>query len=163
MADHDVSLEPFASQHIDLLGSWLGRSHVARWFGDAGAHVEWARHPPPGAAHALIAVDALAVGYLRWHRVSRETLDSVGLFEIPENSVDADLLIGESDWIGKGVGPRALTLLLATIRAGAAVPLVGVSTSIDNASARRAFEKAGFRVVRQYTPPSFGACWLLVA
>jgi len=163
MSQPDVSLEPFASQHLDLLAVWLARSHVARWFGDARAHLEWARNPPPGGAHALIAVDALPVGYIRWQRVSRETLDSVGLFEIPENSIDADLLIGERAWIGKGVGPRALSRLLASIRAAAAVPLVGVSTSIDNASARRAFEKAGFRLVRQYTPPSFGACWLLVA
>ncbi len=163
MADPDVSLQPFAPRHLDLLGAWLCRPHVARWFGDAHEHVEWARNPPPGGAHAIIAVDGLAVGYLRWQRVSRAALDAVGLFEIPDNSVDADLLVGEGERIGKGIGPRALNLLLASLRADASVPLVGVSTSIDTISARRAFEKAGFRVARRYTPPQFGACWLLVA
>ena len=63
----------------------------------------------------------------------------------------------------QGIGPKALALLLALLRDDASIALVGVSTSVENASARRAFEKAGFRVSRQYSPPGFGACYLLLA
>ena len=126
-------------------------------------HVAWARSPPPGGSHAIIAVAGLPVGYLRWQRACRETLDTLGLSEIPENSVDVDLFLGERSWLGKGIGPKALALLLALLRDDASIALVGVSTSVENVSARRAFEKAGFRVSRQYSPPRFGACYLLLA
>ena len=159
---NDVSLERFEPKHIRLLGSWLARSHVARWFGEPDAHVAWARKPPAGASQALIAIGAKPVGYLRWQRVSRTTLDSVGLVDIPENSVDVDLFIGQRGCLGRGVGPKVLELLLASLRADATIPLAAVSTSIENVAARRAFEKAGFRILREYTAPGFGACWLLV-
>ena len=163
MVETEVTIEPFGRQHIELLIAWLARPHVARWFGDPGDHVAWARSPPPGGSHAIIAVAGLPVGYLRWQRVCRETLDTLGLSEIPENSVDVDLFLGERSWLGKGIGPKALALLLALLRDDASIALVGVSTSVENVSARRAFEKAGFRVSRQYSPPRFGACYLLLA
>jgi len=40
--------------------------------------------------------------------------------------------------------------------------LLGLTTSVLNAAAQRAFEKAGFRKVREYEPPGFGPCALMV-
>lgn len=89
--DTEVALEPFEAQHTGLLIDWLRRPHVARWFGDLDSHAEWSRNPPSGGSQSIIAMAGQPMGYLRWQRVSRMTLDTVGLMDIPENSVDVDL------------------------------------------------------------------------
>lgn len=98
---------------------------------------------------------------MRWQKVSREVLDSIGLFEIPENSVDADIFIG-AEGIGRGVGPAALLALAARLRQDPTVPLIGLTSELENTRAHRAFEKAGFRIARTYEEPKLGTCYLLL-
>jgi aminoglycoside 6'-N-acetyltransferase len=106
----DVSLTPFSSTEVTLLRHWLAVPHVASWFRDPEDHVAWAANPPPNGERALITVGGRAVGYIRWQTVSREVLDSVGLHEIPAGSVDIDILIGEPEFVGRGIGPRAILM-----------------------------------------------------
>jgi RimJ/RimL family protein N-acetyltransferase len=156
-----VSLVPFDRSQAPLLADWLARPHVAPWHPDPGAWLRWALNPPQEGAQALIDWDGRPIGYLRWQKVSRETLDSLGLAEIPEGSVDIDILIGETDGLGRGLGPQALSILVGTLREDRSIPLLGLTTSVLNAAAQRAFEKAGFRKLREYEPPGLGPCALM--
>jgi aminoglycoside 6'-N-acetyltransferase len=160
--DDAVSLIPFDRSQAAPLAEWLARPHVAPWHPDPGAWLRWALNPPQEGAHALIDWDGRPIGYLRWRKVSRETLDSLALFEIPAGSVDIDILIGEADRVARGFGPRALSLLIERLRKEASVPLVGLTPSVDNVAAQRAYEKAGFRKVREYEAPGFGRGVLMV-
>jgi len=96
------------------------------------------------------------------YQVDRETLDSLRLHDIPENSVDADILIGELGDIGKGTGPAALIALADLLRKDPRVALIGLTTSIHNLHAHRGFAKAGFRISRQYDPNGLGQCHLMI-
>jgi len=125
-------------------------------------NIAWATNPPASGSHALIVRESEPVGYLRWQIVSREILDAVGLNDIPTNAVDVDLMVGEPQYVGKGVGPAALQILVGRLRADPALPLVGLTSSVENVYAHKAFEKAGFRIARQYTPEGFGLCHLFV-
>ena len=157
-----ASLREFDEAHTPLLAEWLARPHVARWHPDPEAWVEYALRRPTGGAQALIIFGGRPIGYMRWRRVSRETLDGVGLFEIPAGSVDVDILIGEADCVGRGLGPRALWLLVEKLRQDASTPLVGLSPSVDNVAAQRAYAKAGFEKLREYEAPGFGRLALMV-
>jgi RimJ/RimL family protein N-acetyltransferase len=90
----------------------------------------------------LISVDKTLVGYLRWQPVSRSALDAVGIYEIPDDAIDIDILIGDPEKVGMGIGSCALELLVNLLRAHPSVRWVGMSTSIDNIAAIRAYEKA---------------------
>ncbi len=59
-------------------------------------------------------------------------------------------------------GPAALALVVQTLRRDATVPLVGLSPSIDNASAQRAYEKADFCKICEYEALGFGRCALMI-
>ena len=157
-----VELTVFNSTHRDLLERWLAAPHVAPWYPEPAENIAWALSPPLGGEHALIVTRGKPVGYIRWQLVSRTTLDSVGLFEIPANSADVDLLIGEPAFVGHGIGPCALQLLTEALRARGDVPLIGLTTSVHNHAARRAFETSGFRVSREYAPSGYGLCYLMV-
>jgi aminoglycoside 6'-N-acetyltransferase len=160
--DDAVSLVAFDRSRAPLLAEWLARPHVARWYPDPGVRLEWALDPPPGGANALIACAGRPIGYLSCQKVARETLDSLGLFEIPAGSVDIDILIGETGDVGRGFGPQALRLLVDRLRADPSVPLLGLTPSVDNLAAQRAYEKAGFRKAGEYEPPGFGRGVLMV-
>jgi aminoglycoside 6'-N-acetyltransferase len=157
-----VTLRPFRASHLARLAEWLRRPHVARWYPRPEDDLARAANPPAGGDHAVIAHGEAEVGYLRWARVDRATLDGVGLPEIPEGSVDVDILLGDETCLGGGVGPAALELLVADLRRDPDVPLVGLTTSIENTRAHRAFARAGFRIVRQYEPPWIGPCHLML-
>jgi aminoglycoside 6'-N-acetyltransferase len=157
-----VNLTPFASNNVVLLRQWLAAPHVAVWYPDPEDHVAWAANPPQGGDRALICVGDRAVGYIRWQSVSREVLDSVGLHEVPAGSVDVDILIGDSAFVGQGVGPKAIQLLVSQLRQSGDVPLVGLSPSIQNLSAQRAYVKAGFHILCEYHAPTYGRCYLMI-
>jgi aminoglycoside 6'-N-acetyltransferase len=157
-----VSLAPFKPAHAPMLAEWLAPPHVARWHPEPGAWVETALNPPPDGAQALLKVGARPIGYLRWRKVRRETLDAVGLPDIPAGSVDIDILIGEADYVGRGYGPAALLLLVEALRRDPSIPLMALSPSIDNVAAQRAYAKAGFRKIGEYDAPGFGRLSLMV-
>jgi RimJ/RimL family protein N-acetyltransferase len=159
---NDVTLTPFSSNDVERLRHWLNAPHVATWYPDPEDHISWAANPPPNGERSLITVGDHAVGYIRWQSVSREVLDSVGLFEIPAGSVDVDMLIGDLEFVGQGIGPTALRELVSQLRQSGDVPLVGLSPSTQNLSAQRAYAKAGFHILREYNPPIYGPCYLMV-
>jgi aminoglycoside 6'-N-acetyltransferase len=93
----------------------------------------------------------------------QEALAAAGLTDIPTDAVDCDIFIGERAWLGRGVGPQALRLLLKQLSAEDRFSMLGLCTSIENEVAVRAFEKAGFVRRKQYEDPTFGPCWVMVA
>lgn len=165
-----TSPRPVKSPRIDLLpfGSdadwvrlegWLRLRHVARWWGDPGEQLAVCRDRRPGDGHASIALDGRPVGYLRFQRVRPEELAAAGLLgAVPAGSVDVDLLLGEKEAVGRGIGPLALGLLVERLRAEGGAPLVGMSVATINRRAIRAHEKAGFRALLEYLDPWYGAC-----
>jgi aminoglycoside 6'-N-acetyltransferase len=160
--DARVALTAFRPAHLALLAAWLRQPHVAPWFPEPEANLAWATSPPAGGSQAIITWGTEEVGYVRWQRVDRATLDALGLHEIPANSVDVDILLGFEETVGRGVGPSALDVLAERIREDAGVPLVGLTTSIENTRAHRAFAKAGFHIARQYDPRGLGLCHLML-
>lgn len=159
-----VALNPFDTrQHGRLLKQWLSRPHVARWWRNPEQHLAIALNPPQHSYHAVIAADDQPVGYLHWRRVGKTTWQRAGLTDIPSGAVDMNILIGEPEFLGQRIGPRALRLLLGQLRRDPSIPLVGVTVPTHHVAAIRAYEKAGFRRSHHYAPPGSGPSLLLVA
>jgi len=157
-----VSLEAFSpDQHGEMLATWLQAPHVARWWGEPAAQLEAALRRPVAGGDALIVADGAPVGYIRWEQPPREQLEAAGLSELPAGTVDIDIAIGEADYLGRGIGPRALGEVVERLTADQAVPAITLATSVENAAAIKAFEKAGFRRRRTFEYAEYGVMWLL--
>lgn len=162
MPIYDVRLETFDPQlDSHRVQDWLRIAHVTRWWGDAQQALENMRRCSR-ETQAVIVADGAPVGYLCWQRPLQEELEAAGLTDLPEDLVDIDIMIGESKVVGLGVGPRALGLLLDRLRADRLVSFAGVATSVSNKRAIRAFEKAGFRLFREFQDPESGPCRYMV-
>jgi RimJ/RimL family protein N-acetyltransferase len=158
-----VRLQPFHPRRdIDRVAAWLRAPHIVRWWGDPEKQLLAVLARPVEGGDALIVADGVTVGYVRWQQAPRAELEAAGLHEIPEGSIDIDIAIGEADYIGRGVGSRALHLVVQQLRSEKSTPRVLMGTSVENAIAIRACEKAGFRRLRTFDDPEYGLCWLLV-
>jgi RimJ/RimL family protein N-acetyltransferase len=144
-----VTLTPFdPSRHLSLLTTWLHRPHVACWWGDPEQTLA-AVQQHPITSEALVEVDARPVGFVCWQMPSQEELAAANLDDLPSDLVDLDILIGDPEVLGQGVGPAALSQVLAKLRADG-VRVAGVGTAAANLRALRAFDKAGFRPFRDF-------------
>lgn len=144
-----------------LLERWLRSPHVVRWWGTPEQHLT-ALAQRSRNTHAVITADGSPVGYLCWQRPSPSELEAAGFTDLPEDLVDIDILIGEPEFLGRGVGPRALVVLLAKLR-GEGVGFAGLGTSTSNRVAIRSYEKAGFRLFRDFEDSESGPCKYMVA
>lgn len=157
----DVRLRSFdPALDAPRLQEWLGQPHVGPWWGDPRLAIEDSLRRPPDTC-AVVLADAAPVGYLCWQQLRQEELAAAGLADLSEGLVDIDILIGEPTAIGKGVGPRALGLVLDRLRADPSVAVGGIGTSVSNQRAIRAFEKAGFSLWREFHDAELGPCWYM--
>lgn len=119
-------------RELALLAAWLERRHVREWWREP---IE--RELSYGVeGRYLIAVDGRPVGMI-------QTYDSVeaGVAEV-------DLLIGEDDLVGIGLGPQVLAQFAREV-VFALPEATAVTATVEEPNRRswRAFEKAGFRHV----------------
>jgi aminoglycoside 6'-N-acetyltransferase len=153
-----IEFEPLRREHLPLVRDWLGREHVRRWWRDAEeslAHAENALAGRDPTLYYLIVVDGRPVGIIQTYLVA----DNPEWAEVVGESEDAagvDLLIGEEDTTGRGLGPRVLREFTREIVFARPETQACVAT-IEEANRRswRAFEKAGFRHVRDVEEDGF--------
>ncbi len=157
----DIKLSEVQQISIEQLRSWLQAEHVRPWFPSADDVLEWACDIPSNGRHRLIVKGVDAIGYLRWTYVPRHVLDAFGFEDLPSDSADIDLFIGDERSTGRGFGTRALELAIEELRRERIATLAALTTSVENTTAHRAFARAGFRIDRTYTPEDFGPCYLM--
>jgi RimJ/RimL family protein N-acetyltransferase len=159
----EVALVPVErDQHLQLLCCWLYEPHVRTWWGDPDVNLTEINTLPSGVSHALITANTVPVGYVRWQPIARQDLEDMGVYGILEGAIDIDIFIGEVSYLGCGLGPRALQLVVSRLRACSSAPVAGLSTSVSNHAAIRAYEKAGFVRRHHYEDPDWGPCWLMM-
>ncbi len=104
-----VFLDYFDKWHKpNLIAKWLNKKHVIQWWGDPDKQLKACLARPLTGGHAIIRVNELPVGYIRWQRIAGDELNKAGLDDIPEGSMDIDILIGEEAYLGNGIGPITL-------------------------------------------------------
>lgn len=147
-----IEFRPLAEGDLPLVEEWLRREHVAPWWrddiGESIAEYRGAIEGREPTDHYLIVADGRPVGMIQTYLVS----DYPGWDEIVQvgpGVAGVDLLIGEPDLIGAGLGPRVLVEFARDV-VFARPGTHAVVATVEEANRRswRAFEKAGFLHVR---------------
>lgn len=144
-----IAFESLRREHLPLLRVWLRREHVRRWWGDESVtHAEDALAGRDPSMYYAIVVHGQPVGMIQTYLVSDhpEWQEVVGP---GEGLAGVDLLIGEEDATGRGLGPQVLEQFTRDVVFARPETLACVATIEEgNRRSWRAFEKAGFRHVR---------------
>lgn len=149
-----IEFRQVAPADFALLGEWLSRPHVHRWWNHEFTPEAVERDFGPTARGEEPAEDLLAVEQgrpfglcqrSRWHDYPDELAAYVPYVAIPPDAMTIDYLIGEAGQAGRGRGTdlvRALAADTFATHRGAGCLIVPVATG--NTASWRVLEKAGF-------------------
>jgi RimJ/RimL family protein N-acetyltransferase len=136
---------------------------VRKTWGDPDENLRLLKEPPSkGHSRAIIEADGRKIGMVLWQNPTREELDLAGLADIPTSVIDIDIMIGELDAAGHGLGSGAISLLAEVALSDPAVPFVMACARLDNLASQRAFENAGFLKDREFDDVPNGLHVLMV-
>ncbi len=153
-----LDFRPLSRADFPMVVDWLARPHVAAWWGApldlAGVEKEFGRSVDrTDPTEVFVAVEGSGpLGLVQIYRLSdnQDYQRAVGV----DDGAGIDLLIGESERCGRGLGPRLISHALGLIwERYPEVRRAMAGPSPRNTRSHRAFEKAGFRAVRQVTVP----------
>jgi RimJ/RimL family protein N-acetyltransferase len=146
-----LRLRDVTNDDLPLIEQWLHAEHVRSAWGDPEANLRLLNEAPAsGNWRAIIEADGQRVGIVLWQHPTREELDVAGLTDIPTSVIDIDIMIGEVDALGRGLGSDAISRVAEIALSDPAVPFVMACAQLDNLASQRAFAKAGFRKDREF-------------
>lgn len=159
----DITFSPLQDSHLPLLLTWLETPHVKAWWDQ---DIQWTPQlikekfgsyvhgykleqgiKKPFQAYVIYA-DDVPMGYIQLynpHDFPRDYTDA--LEELPLSLAALDLLIGEEEYLGKGLGAY---ILKQFVRQYVDLDYDACFVDPDTANIRaiRAYEKAGFKTVK---------------
>jgi aminoglycoside 6'-N-acetyltransferase len=151
-----IRFEPLTRNDLVQLHAWLQKPHVAAWWrGPETLEEVEADHLPSidgtePSYHYVIVVDGRPVGMIQWYLVS-DFPEWEEILDVGEGVAGVDLLIGEEDATGRGLGPEVLRSFIAeVVFAKEKTHAVVAGVEPGNTRSLRAFEKAGFRFAFDY-------------
>lgn len=143
-----IEFTPLTEDHLPLLEEWLGREHVARWWRDpipqALAECRAGIEGRVPTDYYLIVVDERPAGMLQTYLAS-DYPEWEKVVRVGPGVAGVDIMIGDDELIGRGVGPKILDAFVRDVVSASSVVATVEET---NRRSWRAFEKAGFRHVR---------------
>jgi aminoglycoside 6'-N-acetyltransferase len=147
-----IGFRPLAESDLALVETWLRREHVARWWrddvGEALAEFRAGIAGTDPAEYHLIVVEGEPVGLIQTYFASDHP-DWDAVVRVGPGVAGVDLFIGEPELVGRGLGPRILAEFARNVVFAAPGTHAVVATVEEpNRRSWRAFEKAGFRHVR---------------
>jgi aminoglycoside 6'-N-acetyltransferase len=143
-----IEFRPLTFDHLRQVEEWLRSEHVARWWREPiEKELAEYRDAIEGREPAdcyLIVVDGRSIGMIQSYLVS-DYPEWNAVVQAGEGVAGVDLLIGEEELMGGGLGPQ---ILVHFVRDVVVAPAVVATVEVANRRSWRAFEKAGFRHVR---------------
>jgi aminoglycoside 6'-N-acetyltransferase len=176
--DGALTIRPMRDDLEDyrLLVRWRGEPHVHEWWDpddpaptleEVIAHYGPAVRGEEPTTACIVEIDDRPAGYLQFYRWQDWLDEGPGLdIDADADTFGLDIHIGEPDLIEQGIGSRAVDLLCRHLETAENASWVALMTEVTNQRAQRAYEKAGFRRVRQVLDTDTrdgrrAVCWLM--
>jgi RimJ/RimL family protein N-acetyltransferase len=163
-----MTFRPMTREDYPLLLEWHRRPHVLRWWTTRGTIEEIEEHYGPtidGAEptdHYVALLDGEPLGMVQTYLVADYPEHAATIGE-GEGAAGLDLFIGEESMTGRGLGTELIQSFTEEIVfARPETTTVTADPDVRNTASIRAFEKAGFRSVREFVDPSDGQVHVLV-
>jgi RimJ/RimL family protein N-acetyltransferase len=155
-----IGFRPLTASDLPLLYEWLQREHVQRWWTDRETYDGVVQHylpqiegREPTDPYLILSADRPA-GFIQTYRVS-DYPEYRDLVSVEDGVAGVDLFVAEPELTGRGFGSETLRRFVAdVVFSNQGIHACIADPDAENGASLRAFEKAGFRVVRQFVDPT---------
>ncbi len=153
-----ITFRPLQPADLHTLHDWLTRPHVAEWWQPTPSFAEldeeYAEHfaGTSGVKPYVALADGSPIGYIQ----SYTAMGSGGGWWTDEQDPGVrgiDQFLANAGDLGRGLGSLMVRTFVETLFADPAVTRVQTDPSPENHRAIRAYEKAGFRRVKEIDTP----------
>jgi RimJ/RimL family protein N-acetyltransferase len=155
-----IGFRPLTASDLPLLHEWLQREHVRLWWTDRETYGEVVQRYLPQIEGSkptdpyLILLDDRPGGFIQTYHVS-DYPEYGKLVAVEEGVAGVDLLIGKQELTGRGFGTEALRSFVRDIVfSNPEIHACIADPDAENVASLRAFQKAGFRIVREFVDPT---------
>jgi RimJ/RimL family protein N-acetyltransferase len=147
---------------LRLLHEWLQRPHVRRWWSPQETYQEVVEYYLPAIEGAdatdlyVALLDDRPVGFLQTYMLV-DYPEHASVLEAGDGAAGVDLFIADEELTGRGIGSEMLRRFVAEIVFAAPTTRCCIADpEAENVASIRAFEKAGFHVVKEFLDPRDG-------
>ncbi len=163
----ELSFRPLTWDDLPLLHEWLHRPHVLRWWKEGYTLAEVEAHYGPSLAgddptyHYIALADGRPAGFFQTYLYG--DYPDAAAMSLDQGAAGVDLFVADEEATGRGLGTELLRRFVDEY----AFALPGVTHCIAepeeaNRASIRAFEKAGFHIVRGWDNPEDGKRHVIV-
>lgn len=150
-----ITFKRMQSSDFKKIYDWIQQPHVSKWWSDPNDWSEFKlkfqrKLESPYRSCFIIYVDDTAIGYIQSYAANKFP-------EWPseqDGTYGMDLFIGEDDYIGKGYGSRIVAQFVQELFKSPKVERIIINPDINNSAAIKAYERAGFKAVKEKKRPS---------
>ena len=150
-----LTFRPLADADLPMLHEWLGRPHVAQWWGPTPSAAEVAEEFGPAIAGATahwcyVALrDGAPIGFVQAYAPAAWHHQGWWLDEHDPGVRGIDQFLADAGQLNQGLGTAMVRAFVAELLRDPAVTRIQTDPAPDNARAIRCYEKAGFRAARE--------------
>jgi len=163
-----LSFRQMSADDLRLLHEWLQREHVRTWWSKHETYEDVVEHYLPAIEGReptelfLILLADRPIGFIQTYLVS-DYPEYAALVQVGERVAGVDLFVADVELTGKGVGAEALRAFTQDVVFSRETTIACVADpDVRNTASIRAFEKAGFSIVREFFDPTDGETHALV-
>ena len=149
-----------ARADLRLVREWLQRPHVRRWWVERQTYEEVVDHylsaidGKEPTDHYIALLDEEPIGFLQTY-LAADYPDYAAMVGAGAGVAGVDLLIGDETLTGQGLGTEMLRRFVdEVVFAAPSTHACLADPDSRNAASIRVFEKAGFRIVREFHDPA---------
>ncbi|MGZ4400008.1 MAG: GNAT family N-acetyltransferase [Gaiellaceae bacterium] len=162
MSASGLELRRMSEDDLPLMHEWLQREHVRRWWTGEETYKQVVAQYLPAidgrdpARLFVVILEERPVGFVQTYLEADEPAWEA-IVQAGPGAAGVDLFIAEPDLTGKGLGTALLRIFVRdVVFADASTNACVADPDSENAASIRAFEKAGFRRVREFIDPEDG-------
>lgn len=153
-ANGKLLIREFSEDDLPLMLKWLTDERVLEFY--EGRDVKYTRElleehyleEPPGGFRLIIEYVGAPIGFGQAYRLSGEMFDEYDYPDTGRAVFAMDQFIGEPEYWNRGIGTEFLRLILAYLEDELGAERILLDPHKNNLRAVRAYEKAGFRIIK---------------
>lgn len=161
MNEINIDFKPLKEKDLPLFFAWIKKPHIARWWESDTYEKFVEKYRSEKAVENyvypfIMSLNEKPIGYIQYCLADKAD-DGWWMKQHgqPAGTVGMDIIIGETEYIGRGLGTMLVKNFVEKIFKDTKAPKIIIDPDPTNMAAIRCYERVGFKRVREIDSPSF--------